>query len=311
MLLRQPAAIPFWLPFALIALVIAWPTADRVRAADHDHELIVADLRTDELIVIEPGTGSVVQRIPLPGAPHELLSLPDGRLLASIEQRGLLVAVDIDRATLEEIALGGIPHGLALDGDTVLVTDRDINQVRRFEIGSWRELAPVAVDRWPHAVAVTEAGSLVVAAALGDTLSVGEHAHEVSALPETVSLAPDGAVATAGAQGGELHVFNPDGTEELQVFLGGRPVRVLFASDGQSIAVALSADAAVALVGRDGTIRRVAIPGVPDGLAFSTDGDRLYVSDVVGGGVAVIDVERAVLSDVWHVGTATGALLVR
>jgi hypothetical protein len=66
-----------------------------------------------------------------------------------------------------------------------------------------------------------------------------------------------------------------------------------------------------AFVGRDGTIRRVAVPGVPDGLEFNWSGDRLYVIDVIGGGVAAIDVERGTLADVLDVGTATGALLLR
>ncbi len=311
MALRQPAAIPFWLPFALIALVIAWPTADRVRAADEAGELIVADLRADELVIVDRGTEAILERISLPGAPHELLSLPDGRTLVSIEQHGLLVAVDVERVVVEQIPVGGVPHGLALDGDTVLVTDRDTDQVRRFEIGSWHERTPITVDRWPHAVAVTATGAIAVAAALADTLTIGDRTHEVSALPETVSLASDGAIATAGAVGGELHVFAEDGTEELRIFLGGRPVRVLFAPHGELVAVALSAEGAVALVARDGTVRRVAVPGVPDGLAFNAAGDRLYVSDVVGGGAAVVDTVRAELVSVLDVGTATGALLVR
>ena len=308
-------AVPIWLPFAVLALLIAWPAAGRAggvdRAGGEHVELVVADLRANQLLLVDLAAGSIADEIALPGGAHELIELPDGRIVVSIEQRGELAVVDLDTGGVEVVTTGGVPHGLALDGGVLLVTDRAAGAIRRFEVDGWRELSPIEAGRWPHAVAVMAGGELAVASALDGMLRIGDRVREVTALPETVSVANDGAVATAGAIGGDLQVFDAAGSEELRVALGGRPVRVLFAPDGRSIAVALSASGEVALVDRSGAVRRVSVPGVPDGLAFNGAGDRLYVSDLVHGGVAVLDPAAATLIGVIEGGTATGALLVR
>lgn len=304
-------ALPLWPLLFLLALLVTWLVAARVGAAGQQDQLLVADLRADELLLVDTGSRGVTSRLALPGAPHELLELPDGRVVASIEQHGLLAIADLDSGQIEVVAVGGVPHGLALDDDLLLVTDRGSDQIRRFELDGWNELAPIATARWPHAVAVTLDGRVIVAAALDNVLALGPALIETSELPETVSIASDGTIATAGAIGGELLLVDATGGEQLRVALGGRPVRVLFAPDGRTVAVALSASGQVALVDRAGVVRRIAVPGVPDGLAWNRSGDRLYVSNVSQGGVAVIDVADGALVEVIGVGTATGALLVR
>lgn len=301
-----------WFALAVLALVVAWPAAGRARAADDPGELLVADLRGRSLNIVDLEHGSVTDRIPLPGGPHELLALPDGRVLVSLEQAGLLALVDLARREIETVDVGGLPHGLALDGDDLLVTDRAADTVRRFTLDGFDELPSIPAGAWPHAVATLPDGRIVVAAARSSALLLGDREIAVSELPETVAVAPSGAlIATAGAVGGLLHVLDATGTPVLDLYLGGRPVRVSFAPDGDSLAVALSATAEVALVGLDGSVRRVAVGGVPDGLAFSEDGERLYASDVYGGAVSVIDVGAAAMVDQLSAGTSTGALLVR
>ena len=108
-----------------------------------------------------------------------------------------------------------------------------------------------------------------------------------------------------------LQVFDSDGGLLLDVTLGGRPVRVVFSPDGGTIAVALSAAHEVALVDLHGGVRRVAVWGVPDGLAFSADGARLYASDVTAGALTAIDPLAGVVTATFDVGESTGALLVR
>lgn len=304
-------AIPIWFPLAALALLIAWPTADRVRAAEDHTQLLVADLRADELLVIDASTEVVSQRISLPGGGHELLELPDGRIVVSIEQSGLLAVVDLGASDVLEVPVGGTPHGLALDDGVLLVTDRAVDEIRRFDVDDWSEQTPTLTGRWPHAIALTPDGQIAVAAALDDAIRVGDQALPVSELPETVSVASDGAIASAGAVGGDVHLFDAAGVELQRIPLGGRPVRVLFTPDGESVAVALSASGEVALVDRSGRVRRAAVPGVPDGLAFDPSGERLYVSDVVGGGIAVLDSDDLELVAVIEGGTATGAILAR
>jgi DNA-binding beta-propeller fold protein YncE len=304
-----------WIALATIAVLFALlvvPALPReVQAGRGDGQIVVADLRDQAVLVIDGQTGDIAMRIAVAGGPHELLRLPDGRILASLEQAGALALLNLDGGDVETIELGGTPHGLALDGETLLVTDRATSQIRRFALPGWTELAPIETGVWPHAVTPLPDGRLAVAEAGPSTLSIGTEAIAVSELPETVVLDPSGTlIATAGALGGDLQLFDAGGGLLLEVALGGRPVRVLFSPDGGAVAVALSAAHEVALVALDGNVRRVPVSGVPDGLAFSSDGARLYASDVYGGALTVIDPVAGVVTATFFVGESTGALLV-
>ena len=61
---------------------------------------------------------------------------------------------------------------------------------------------------------------------------------------------------------------------------------------------------------RAGAVRRVPVPGVPDGLAFDAEGRFLLVSDLFGGLVSVIDVAGGRVSGQLETGRSAGALLV-
>jgi DNA-binding beta-propeller fold protein YncE len=108
-----------------------------------------------------------------------------------------------------------------------------------------------------------------------------------------------------------LHVFDSKGGLLFEVTLGGGPVRVLFLPDGGTIAVALSVAHEVSLVDLDGGVRSVAVSGVPDGLAFTSDGSWLYASDVYQGALTAIDAEAGQVMATFAVGESSGALLIR
>ena len=275
-----------------------------------DGRLIVADLRGDALVVIDLG-GAPPRHIALPGGPHELLRLPDGRIVASLEQAGALAVIEIDSGTVETVVTGGSPHGLGYPAGTLFFTDRDASAVRRLIVDGWSELAPLPAADMPHAVAVLTGGTIAVASAGEDALQLGDRSIAVSALPETVAADRDGLrVAIAGALGGALDVFAADGSPVLHVALGGRPVRVIFGPQGERIAVALSAQASVALVDMSGAVRRIPLSGVPDGLAFDASGRYLFVFDISRGVISVVDVPRGDVIQHFDSGSSAGALLV-
>ena len=272
--------------------------------------LIVADLRGDALVLIDL-EGAPPRRIALPGGPHELLRLPDGRIVASLEQAGALAVIEIDSGAVETVVTGGSPHGLGYNAGTLFVTDRNASAVRRLIVDGWSELAPLPAANMPHAVAVLAGGTIAVASAGDDVLQLGGRSIAVSALPETAAADRDGLrVAIAGALGGALDVFAADGSPLLHVALGGRPVRAIFAPRGDRIAVALSAQASVALVDMTGGVRRVPLGGVPDGLAFDASGRYLFVSDLSRGTISVVDVSRGEVTQHFDAGSSAGALLV-
>lgn len=301
------------LAFAVLA---ALPSATQAAV---DERLLVADLRGHALLIVDPTRPDDARRIALPGGPHELLRLPDGRVAVSLEQSGSIALVDLDTGMVETLVTGGLPHGLAVqhtsDVDWLVVTDRERGALRRFAIGAtpstWREVESIRAPGWPHAVVARADGAVAVARASDAVLTVDGRDIPVSALPETVALSPDGAhLATAGAVGGEVHVFGWDGSAEVGVQVGGRPVRTVFSPDGSLVAAALSAASGVALVDRAGGVRAVTVAGTPDGLAFSADGARLYVADMAGGHVTVVEVATQRVLAVLSVGRSAGSLMV-
>lgn len=252
--------------------------------------LVVADLRGHALTIIELASGAR-RSIPLEGGPHELLPLPDGRLAVSLEQAGRIALVAWRGGAVEYLDTGGLPHGLALDGSSLLVTDRAAEAVRRFELGTWREVERVEAGRLPHQV-VAPGGALFVADASSDRLALGAgRSVPQPVVSESIDASPDGThLAVAGARDGKLLLYDRERGTSLEVELGGRPVRVIFALSGGTVAVALSAAGEVALVDLDGNVRRVDVGGVPDGLAISADGRALFASDIAGGTVTEVEV---------------------
>lgn len=170
--------------WALGAALVAVLTVTLPLPADHafggsDHPLLaIADLRGHALVLLDPDRPDEARRILLPGGPHELVALPDGRVVASIEQAGLLAVVEIETGEVRAVATGGAPHGLAVAGGVLYVTDREQDLVRRFLVTTWIELDPVPAGHWPHAVVATSAG-VAVANAGDSTLSL--HGRSVDA----------------------------------------------------------------------------------------------------------------------------------
>jgi sugar lactone lactonase YvrE len=300
----------FALALLLGALALALP-APAAQPSDRGIEgtLLVADLRGQALVELDLTSGAE-RRIDLPGGPHELLALPDGRVVASLEQTGALAVVERASGHVAVIETGGLPHGLAYRDGTLHVTDRAIDATRRFTLRDWNELPPLAGGRTPHAVAAGP-DFVAVAAAGDDALLVGDQAWPVSPLPETVAVSADGdRMAVAGALGGGLHIFAANGAPVTELALGGRPVRVIFAPDGRTVAVALSAEGRVAVIAPSGGERSFEVGGVPDGLAFDGSGRWLFVSDIAGGLVSAIDLERKTVAWRQRVGESAGALLL-
>lgn len=298
------------LAFALVGLAATtpWSAAPSLEAAPHG-TLLVADLRGHALIEVDLETRAQ-RRIELPGGPHELLALPDGRIVASLEQAGALAVIDRTSGAVTVLDTGGLPHGLAqLDG-ALLVTDRAVNATRRFTLEDWREQRPLEGGTTPHAVAAGP-DYVAIASAGDDAVRVGGAAWPVSALPETVAISADGTrMAVAGAFGGGVHIFAANGAPLAELDLGGRPVRVIFAPDGRTVAVALSAAGQVAMINTAGDVDRLAVGGVPEGLAFDATGRWLFASDIAGGAVSAIDLARGGVAWRLEVGESAGALLL-
>jgi hypothetical protein len=222
----------------------------------------------------------------------------------------VLAVVNLETGGIETIEVRGYPHGLLVRDGLLLFTDRDRDELRRLRLDDWSELSPLAAGHWPHAVAALAGGDLVVANAADDTLTLGPRVIAVSAMPETVAVRAGGdRVATAGAMGDSVEVRGADGALLVWADVGGRPVRVAFDPRGERVAAALSATGSVAIVEADGSVRRVEVGGMPDGLCFDFSG-RLYVSDLTVGRLTAVDVDAGQIEAVYTgAGLSTGAML--
>lgn len=319
---RSPRGTARALLIAAFALLLAWalpveaaphgPAARGISAEGEHRLLAIADLRGHALLILDPATPESARRISLPGGPHELALLPDGRVAASLEQSGSLAVVDLASGAVEVVALGGVPHGLALRDGVLHVTDREHGTVRRLRLDDWIEESAVEAGIWPHAVEVLPGGGLVVADAATSTLRIGGRVLATSELPETVAISRDGTrIATAGAYGDSVEVFAVDGTLLMRTAVGGRPVRVAFSPVGDQLAVALSAQGVVSLLDGQGVVRRVEVGGLPDGLRY--DGDTLYAGDLSAGRLTAIDARTARVTAVMRANSevrSTGTMLM-
>lgn len=297
---RPRRAGPAWLlPALALALLLlggaagdpALPSVPAPVGPPPAGTLLVADLRDPGVWVVPldgccavsgegapgtPGASSAARHLPLPAAPHEILPLPDGRVVLSLERGGALALLDPALTRVSLLPVGGLPHGLAWDGRWVLVTDREAGLVRRFDPAAWAdgpvgvpataagaapgaagEGAPLPAPGWPHAVTALPGGGLAAALARIDRARIfpadGGAPFDIAAavLPETVDAArtPVGVrVATAGAADGRVQLFDVTGMTQAAWMVGGRPVRVRFAPGGAVLAVALSAAGEVVLL---------------------------------------------------------------
>lgn len=285
--------------------------------------LVVADLRGHALIFVDLAEPGNADRVELPGGPHELVALQDGRIVASLEQGGTLAVVAID-GTTELHEIGGLPHGLALqrgatpgEPDTLLVTDREAGSVRRFRLDTWRELVPLASGTTPHAVAMFgEAAAVANADAGASSLQLiagtSDGALRVPApsISESLAVSPtQDTIAIAGASDGVIALFNGLGDRLGEVEVGARPVRLAFDATGEHLAVALSADGSIALLDGLRVRWRVTIGGLPDGLAFDSQGHWLFAGDLASGVVTALEVDTGRVVARFDVGQSAGALL--
>lgn len=296
----------------LAALAGWWPRTVAVRPPAE--RLLVLDLRDHALALISTRDARITSSIALPGGPHEAVLLADGRVVVSLEQSGALAIVDLRSGAVARRDMGGLPHGLALDGDTLYVTDRDRDLVRRLRVDSgdpaqWPELAALPGGGWPHALVFSE-GRLIVAAARDNTIWIDGAAVPAPDVPETVDASPrTGQIVTAGSMDGAVRVYARDGGVVASYPIGGRPVRVRIAPDGETVAVALSAAGAVALIAH-GEVRTVRVGGAPDGLAFSADGAWLYASDIASGALSAVRLRDDRVVPLLDAGTSGGSVLL-
>jgi hypothetical protein len=134
----------------------------------HEERVIVASEELKSLRIISLVGDPHVRPVPMPGAPANLLVLPDDRVLATIRDPGLLLVLRPDaEAGLVEVAripVAADAWGLALsaDGATAYVTSAWTHTVTALDLAARRTRWTIDVPREPRGIVAHPSGPLYV-----------------------------------------------------------------------------------------------------------------------------------------------------
>jgi YVTN family beta-propeller protein len=319
--------------FAVVAvpLLLVAVIAGR-RGAPPEHGLLyVANLRSSDISVIDLATGRETARIPVADNPHELIAAEDAVWVSNYRSAAVTLLSARDRPDspfplgkgvggLGLFPVSGEPHGLAVVGERVAVTQGRDGRVALIDAITGGLTAEIVVGGEPH-MAAAAGGRLYVVDAAGDALvEIDPDAGAVTRrlvvgrTPESLALSPDGrTAAVANARSADLSLVDlASFTERARVPLPGAPVRVLYSPDGRTLAVSLNDTGRVLLLDPASAGVRASIPAGerPDGLAFSPSGRLLYVALTGDHRVAVLRVKDHRLLGTLYSGDGPSGLLV-
>lgn len=257
--------------------------------------LYVTSGLTDEVVRLDASDGSIVRRIATDrqrhetDEPHAVAVAPDGRhwyvTVAHGQPSLWKFEVDDDRLVGRvDLPSGGAAMiGLSADGSTAYVPDYDraggrVGRVAAVRLRDLTVTAHAPVCGAPHDAALRAAGDVVAVACSGSDEIVFLDAHDLSVLRRIVAPSPAAHLDTSQAG---AHA-SPG---------GGRPLSVAWSPDGELLAVALHAAAAVWLVDAEGRTRGVVSVGAGPAQVVFADGGTLVSANRMGGSLSVIDVD--------------------
>ena len=300
------------LPLMALVIVAFKQTAQGASAPalPRDGTLVVAELRSESLTFIDLANGQSRQ-LAVPGPVHELVT--DGaHVYATLGRGNALIQVALSGASVTSVVpLQGEPHGLALSGESLLVTLDAASGLLILDRSTLTGTSRETTGDTPHAVATGPQGTFVTDSRdnrlrklpSGETVPTGE-------MPESVTFAGD-FVVTADNVGGTLTVLRAATLAPYRtIAVGLGPVRAV-PLGGDSVAVALAGQAHVALVNvRTGKVeKRLKVLARPDGICLNADHSYAAVISNEANAVQIFRVSDWRLAATLSVGNGPGACL--
>ena len=278
-----------------VAAGLAAPAAARAKPM-----LLVSAEASGEVVVVDPSTAKVVERVNVGARPRGLKLSPDGRQLfvamagaqkpparagtAPVPAGAGVAVVDVaSRKVVKQIATPPGPFAVDLlpDGKTAFVSSSDTNELLVIDVGTGTIKTKTHVGTAPQGVAVCPDGKVVYIAAHG--------ADELSAI-DTKTMTLLG-----------------------RIDAGSRPQLVLFTPRAQTAVVIDEGLPSVTTVDvkKNAFKEQFTIPALPkttppaalQSAVFSPDGKRLYVTTGAGRSVLIVDLaKKAVVGTIDAVG---------
>src|SRR5438477_1590484 len=155
---------------AEIALATATATATEAAATESPApagpayrklRVFVASENTEQVWVLEGAPKekfALVAKIPVGKLPHQMAVSPDGKYVAVNNRLGDSTSI-IDPVAMKElvrIKVGKQPHGITFspDSKTLFVAHERDSFIMRFEVGTWKPLAPLIVGTPQHVLTI-------------------------------------------------------------------------------------------------------------------------------------------------------------
>lgn len=291
--------------------------------------LLVVNKAENSLVVMDPGTGKVLSRIPAGDGPHEVALSADGGTAYvtnyGAQAPGSSLSV-IDVAAGKEtrrVNLGALrrPHGVIARGDGVYFTVEQNRALGRYDPASasvdW--IMGTGESGTHMVVATPDAATLFTSNIGSDSVTAfgrvtGAPGWTVTRIPvgkgpEGIDLSPDGKeLWTAHSRDGGVSVIDVASKKVTATFDIGtkRSNRLRFTLDGRLVLVSdLDAgDLVVIDAATRKIVKRIALGRAPSGILMTPDGARAYVALTGENALAVVDLKT--LAPAGRVPTGAG-----
>ncbi len=305
---------------------------------------IVTEFDEGAVAVIETASGKVLEHISTGGTePTGIAVSPDGiHAVATNSFSGSVAFIDLEAHKSETVPLTGAPWGVTLspDGSRAYITVSQLDRVAVFDVSSHKEVGSIPTGRRPRAIDITPDGRTVVTANFTagsvsylDTASMTERAQGATPAVNLrgVALYPDGRTVFAvgqraqnerptetavGIWSNQAFVQVPNGPrngrQNLWLDLMGSDVSdpdsvVMDAPNGRAF-VSCSGGNSVNVVPLRGSGDTVTISNVgaqPRGMAMTPDRKEIWVANLLGNDIAVIDAEKLTITRRISLGKTT------
>ena len=270
----------------------------------HGRPPLPQTVRGDAMRVIDPGTGAIVDTVPLGESAGRIVAGTAGSVWVTNFDDRTVSRMDSGRVR-QVIPVGGGPCGIAMGNGAVWVADALDGTVARIDPGLGRVVETIPVGSGPSGIAYGE-GAVWVANAGDHTVvridpRTGEVTRRIRLATSPADLAiGDGSVWATSESAGEVFRISPDGKDVATIRVGAGPSAI--ATDPGGVWVANSLDGTVSRIDalRDVVTARLKVGHGPSGLAVSPE--AVWVTNEFSGTVTRIDPRSRLVAQTIRVG---------
>ncbi|HEX4839106.1 MAG TPA: beta-propeller fold lactonase family protein [Rhabdochlamydiaceae bacterium] len=284
--------------------------------AEINADIYVTNNHDNSVSVIDPVSKTIIGSITVGSQPISIAITPDGRFAYVVNNfSGTVSCIDLSTNTvIATIFVGASPYGVAIspDGSTVYVTNQSGNNISVISTSTNTVSATINGLSGPKGIAVTPNGNFAyVANFTGSNVRVID-THTNTLLPVSipvgsgpigVAITPSGSFVYVTNSGGpSIDVIDTTSNMVVDTFpVGSNPSALAITPNGKFLYEVNSSSVGVFETINNSLITGISLPS-PAGLAITSDGTLVYVTNNVDDSISIIDT-----STNEEIGTITGS----